>query len=167
MTIILIGINIWPPYLFPKRLSTGEILKMQDWATFADRVLCLKQGEEDPNARFLSSRLFDQFHPPLNPPETPLNELNRTHGMPHIGQTSLKTFLRAIHQGRDNDSVPLGKALRISPDIYEIRSMVDPMPFPFDQRLFTLETVGLEIGYLVKQAALMATTEQYRSIEKN
>lgn len=49
---------------FRQRLSTGVISKMLDRATFLDLVSCLKQGEQNTDAAFLSktkiySKQFD------------------------------------------------------------------------------------------------------------
>jgi hypothetical protein len=46
---------------------------MLDRPIFPDFVLCLKQGEQDPDAGFLCGELFHDLHPPLDLLEAPFN----------------------------------------------------------------------------------------------
>lgn len=142
---------------------------MFDRATFPDLVLRLEQGEQDTDAGFLSWELLHHLHPPLNLFETPFNEVGCSYVLPsvcrmtHIGQAGIEVFLQALHESRKDDSVLVGKTLSLSLGLHEIRSIVDPIEPCFDQRPFTLGTLGLEIGHLVKEAALMLTIGKNRS----
>jgi hypothetical protein len=142
---------------------------MSDRATFPDLVLRLEQGEEDTDARFLSWKLLHHLHAPLNLFETPFNKVGCSYVLPsvyrmiHVGQADIEVFLQTLHESRQNDSVLVGKSFSLSPCLHEIRSIVDPIESCFDQRPFTLGTPGLEIGHLVKEAALMITIGEDRS----
>ena len=83
--------------------------------------------------------------------------------MTHVGQAGIEIFLQTLHESRENDSVLVDKNLSLSFGFHEIRSIVDPIESCFDQRPFTLGTLGLEIGHLVKEAALMLTIGENRS----
>jgi len=142
---------------------------MLDRATFPDLVLCLKQGEQDPDAGFLSWELLHHLHSPLNLFETPFNEVGCSYVLPsvcrmtHIGQTGIEIFFQAVHKSWENGSVLLDKTLSLSPGFHEIRSVVDPVQFCFDQRPFTLGTLGLEIAHFMEETALMLTIRENRS----
>ena len=137
---------------------------MSDRAAFPDLVLRLKQGEQDTDAGFLSWKLLHHLHPSLNLFETPFNEVGGPYVLPpvcrmtHVGQAGIEILLQTLYESRKDDSVLVDKALRLSFCLHEIRSIVDPIEPCFDQCPFALWTLGLEIGHLVKEAALMLTT---------
>lgn len=150
-------------------MSIGVISKMSDRATFPDLVLRLKQGEQDTDARFLSGELLHHLHPPLHLLETPFNEVGCSYVLPsirrmtHMGQAGIEIFLQTLHESGKNGSVLVGKTLSLSLCLHEIRSIVDPIESCLDQRPLILGTLGLEVGHLVKEAALMLTIRENRS----
>ena len=150
-------------------MSTGVISKMLYRTTFPDLVLCLEQGEQNPDAGFLSWELLHHLHSPLNLFETPFNEVGCSYVLPsvcrmtHIGQTGVEIFFKAVHKSWKDDSVLLGKTLSLSLGFHEIGSIVDPVQFCFDQRPFTLRTLGLEIAHFMEETALVLTIRENSS----
>ncbi len=142
---------------------------MSDRAAFPDLVLRLKQGEQDTDAGFLRWELLHHLHPPLHLLETPFNEVGCSYVLPsirrvtHMGQAGIKIFFKALHESGKNGSVLVGESLSLGLCLHEIRRIVDPIESCFDQRPFTLGTPGLEVGHLVKEAALMLTVRENRS----
>jgi hypothetical protein len=136
---------------------------MLNRTTFPDLVLGLKQGEQDTDTGFLGWKLLHDPHPSLNLFETPFNEIGCSYMFPsvcrmtHIDQTGIEIFLQAVQKGRKDSLILLGEALKLSPGFHEIRGVIDPIQLCFDERPFTFGTLGLEIGHLVKEAALMFT----------
>jgi len=141
---------------------------MSDRAAFPDLVLRLKQGEQDTDARLLRWELLHHLHPPLNLLETPFNEVGCSYVLPsvrrmtHMDQAGIEIFLQTLHESGKNGSVLVDESLSLRLCLHEVRRIVDPIDSCFDQRPFILGTLGLEVGHLVKEAALMFTIRENR-----
>ena len=139
---------------------------MSDRAAFPDLVLRLKQGEQDTDAGFLRWELLHHLHPPLHLLETPFNEVGCSYVLPsvrrmtHMDQAGIEIFLQTLHESGKNGSVLVDERLSLRLCLHKVRRIVDPIESCFDQRPFILGTLGLEVGHLVKEAALMLTVRE-------
>jgi hypothetical protein len=89
------------------------------------------------------------------------NVLPPTWWMVHIGQAGPQILFQALHQGREDPPVLLGKVLRLSCGLQEIGGVVDPVEPGLDQGPFDLGAFDLEIRHLVEKAALMLTVREH------
>jgi hypothetical protein len=127
-------------------LSIGVISKMPNRATFPEVFLCLKEGEQDTDARFLCSKVLHHLYLPLHLFETTPYEVSGSYVFPsacymtHAGQTVIAIFLQAFHESRKDGSALVGKTLSMCPGFHEIRRVIDPIESCFDERPFTLGT---------------------------